>query len=272
MAVTSDRVFYFHADASAVGGHLTHPEQLLLPTQASCSLAQAGGKSSASAERLRFDRVLNVASARTDVTGGKRANGGWSTLATTVVEGLNLLDVVTADRLVARLSVEHPAEGYQPKVSVVGSTFINLRISGRPVEVPISLNLFARLPGGEYPDRPWPSQPTLVNTAVSQSQRITSSPDLPDALRRRYAWVESGQERAEKGYLLCSLVGEVKGEIPGQSFGHILVIPGFGVLFLGEVMVAQNAFKLTMLRAELGCSVEGTVGVASAHTNGAPMP
>src|SRR5580704_12589503 len=43
---------------------------------------------------------------KTDIFGNDHA--GWVTLSSSVVEGLNVVDVVTADRVVAQVSTEHP--------------------------------------------------------------------------------------------------------------------------------------------------------------------
>jgi hypothetical protein len=272
MGITSDRVFYYHADASAVGGQLTYPEQRVLKTHGACSLAQAGGVSSTRLSDLSYDHILSAEQAQTHVSGAHRDGQGWSTLVTSVVDKVDLLGVVTADRMVARLSVEHPQVGYGPKVTVVGSHFDNLRIGGVPVEVSIDVDLFQLPSSDRYPDLPWPDEPSLLRKAVDQSQQIVGSPGLPEGLRRRYEWIGSERDRAQKGYLLCSLVDGITGQVPGQTFGHILLIPGFGTLFLGEVVVTSGGVRLTMLRAELGCSIEGTVSVAVCFSNGQPMP
>ena len=60
---------------------------------------------------------------------------GFSTITTAVVEDLNVLDVVTADRVVAQISTEHPLVGYVPHITFLGTRFENLRIAGHKVEL-----------------------------------------------------------------------------------------------------------------------------------------
>ena len=44
-------------------------------------------------------------------------HSGWVTLSTSVIEGLNVFEVITADRVVAQVSTEHAMEkGHVPKV------------------------------------------------------------------------------------------------------------------------------------------------------------
>ncbi len=54
--------------------------------------------------------------AYTQVAGNRstKSGQGWTTLTTSVIEGLNVLDVVTADRVVGQTITEHPLEGYVP--------------------------------------------------------------------------------------------------------------------------------------------------------------
>ena len=54
--------------------------------------------------------------------------------------------------------------------------------------------------------------------------------------------------------------------------GHILHVPDFGNIFLGEILISRVSAQLTMLRVEMGCMAEGTVSAASAFSNGQTMP
>ena len=73
------------------------------------------------------------------------------TLSTSVVENLNILNVVTADRVVAQVSTEHPREGYIPTITFLGSQFVNLRLAGQLVEVELDWDILANYPGGRTP-------------------------------------------------------------------------------------------------------------------------
>ena len=126
-----DRVFYYHASASPIGGHLTHPVEAVLDQHASVSLPQAGGQAAARIDNFNFKNMLQCEAAYSHTTGAvQKSNGNWTTLVTSVVEGANILDIVTADRMVSTISLEHHRNGYYPKVSFLGSQFENLRIGG----------------------------------------------------------------------------------------------------------------------------------------------
>ena len=76
----------------------------------------------------------------------------------------------------------------------------------------------------------------------------------------------------KRGYVLCSLVDEVQGAEPGSNFGHVIDVPDVGRLFLGELIVDQLTFKLSMLRVEFGCRADGNMSFADSSGGGVLMP
>src|SRR5258708_39631310 len=61
-------------------------------------------------------------------------HSGWVTQSTSVFEGFNVGDVITADRVVAQVSAEHSLTyGHVPKVTILGSRFVILRDADYPV-------------------------------------------------------------------------------------------------------------------------------------------
>jgi hypothetical protein len=265
------RVFYYHADAAPFGGHFTHPIEQIVPSHGSSSLAQTGGHASSRAESVRLDGLVSCEAAYSEIYGTvNQKTGSWTTLVTSVVEGLNVVETVTADRVVAILSVEHPLVGYVPKVSVVGSQFENLRIAGVKVN-PVLTGSPVVLPKREFPAKAMVEDGDFVARAAAQSQKLAGAA-APRWLAERYGWIQSEEARRQKGYVLCSLVDEVQGTKPGSSFGHVVQVPGFGNVFLGELLTDQHTFRLTMIRIEMGCPAEGKLSFATANSNGFPIP
>lgn len=273
MKTPNQRVFHYHADANALGGVLHRPYQQIIPSHTSISLAPAGGYGSSRSEGFRLDHVLSIDAAHTHVAGNQDEgeDGPWTSLVTAVVENVNLLEVVTADRIVAQLSVKHPKVGYVPTVSVAGSKFVNLRVNGQPIEPRLNLDVLnVKQPQGK-PSVSFHRHPDLLKAAARQGKAITAA-GAPEWLNFRYGWLASDKGLAERSHLLCSLVDEVRSPAPNSSYGHIVHIPDFGDLILGELILDANSFHLTMLRAEMGCLAQGTVTVSSARTNGAHIP
>jgi hypothetical protein len=275
MKASTKRVFHYHADASPLGGHITHPIENIIHTQASTSLAQAGGHAESRIESYRLDNSVTVTSgpAYSHATGVlNKTTGTWTTLVTSVVENLNVLEVVTADRIVSKLHVEYPVEGDHPRITTIGSKFVNLRVNGESINPVLDIDLLMSESTNEFPEKHLMEEKVFNNKVSSHYKKIGETKGAPAWLAARHASMKSPESRKKKGYVLCSLVGELQGAKPGTSFGHVLHVPGFGNIFFGELVVAPNSYRLTMMRIEMGCLAEGNVSVASAFSNGLTSP
>jgi hypothetical protein len=275
MNASTKRTFHYHADASPLGGHITHPFENVIHTQASTSLAQAGGHAESRVDSYRLDNNVTVTSgpAYSHATGVKnKTTGAWTTLVSSVVENLNVLEVVTADRIVSKLHVEYPQDGGHPRISTIGSKFVNLRVAGVSIDPVLDIDLLKSESKSEFPDKHLMEEKVFNNKVSSHYKKITETKGAPEWLAGRHASMKSPESRKKKGYVLCSLVEELKGAKPGTAFGHVLHVPGFGNIFFGELIVAPSSYRLTMMRIEMGCLAEGNVSVASAFSNGATMP
>jgi hypothetical protein len=276
-----ERVHYYHADGSTLGGTLDHPLGSIIPSQAEISLPSAGGFTSKHTGEFNYGEIVRISHAYTHALGSvSKKTGGFTTLVSTVVEGLNILEVVTADRVVGQVSVEHPRKGYHPVVTFVGSQFVNLRIAGVPVEPKINRDIL--VPVSATPDKPYPEKPVFhdedFRKAVRTQHGARKSHVAPreghvsigEWIKERYGWVESEQALSERGFLHCSLVDSipVPEDFPGESYGHCVHIPEVGRFYFGEVAIDYNSYRITMVQAELGCPVHGVVSVATGGSNG----
>ena len=147
-------MYFYHANALALGGTYVRPFQQVIPTQADCSLPITGGTSTARAEKFNFNDVISFDSAQSDVAGGKETKNGqdvYVSRVSIVIEGLNILNMFMADRIVARLATEHlwcdpKPKDPEPKIITTGCHYDNLRIAGHAVEVETAHNVFSDLP------------------------------------------------------------------------------------------------------------------------------
>jgi hypothetical protein len=131
-----DQKFLYHALASGFSGQITVPFQHLIEVQAPSALPPTGGYSASRAEGFRYEEILSFSSASA-VTTGSESSGSFNTLATATVEGLNILNVVKADRVVARLASKYSKDSRNYSATVAGSHFENLRIAGCPLKIEI---------------------------------------------------------------------------------------------------------------------------------------
>ena len=132
-----NRKFYsFRADANALGGYLEAPCQKCIPTLAPVSLPAVGGVAMARSEAFTLDEIVRISSAYTRVSGRQHADGSASILITAAVEGVNILEVVTARRVVGQVSILVPEKG-PLQISLIGSRFekIDAQSLSRPYDM-----------------------------------------------------------------------------------------------------------------------------------------
>src|SRR5882762_8326619 len=142
-----NRFYSFRADANALGGFLEEPLRKIIPSVAPVSLPAVGGIATARSEAFNLDEIVSCSSAYSRVSGTEHhADGSISILATAVVEDLNLLEVVTAERVVTQVSISIPAGSSGFQISLTGSRFEGLRLAGRPCQPTLNAKLIP--PGG----------------------------------------------------------------------------------------------------------------------------
>lgn len=293
------RHFHFHASAHAFSGELTRPAQRIIPVQAGISLPSTGGVGAAHVENFRLDEVVSFSRGSAHVSGSIKEDKDkiiHTTHATATIEGLNILDMVTADRIVAHLSSSHEegAKGREGEVLLVGSRFENLRLAGCPVDVELHHRLFLGLKTHEAIKRAWDARGSELRTLADETARALIGKEAPDSLELHEA-------------LLCSIVKKVHfkepgfGECPEQEEDkeakkkkeeqrkeekkykeeypcpgvkrlghHAYHIVDFGKIFLAEVLCQYGRKTLTMLRVQLGSPNGGGFTAVQADSNGLP--
>lgn len=276
MNASSKAAFYYHADANAFGGVLKQPLERIISSRASVSLAQAGGFSASRHEGFDLDGLISVRKATARVSGMEdKELGGWTSTAAATIEGLNAFDIVTADRIVSQISVTHPHDNRSVQVSFLGSQFVNLRVNGVEVQTKPDPRFFDLDQNLELYGRganPLPRFAKLLRGAQDQRQGRVSIWETLKKLGHRFDFADFTTDLDNAGGAPCSLVQEVHTEAPVESLGYVLHLPGFGNIFLGELLVSGFSVQLTMLRLEMGCQANGDVSFGSTSSNGRTMP
>jgi hypothetical protein len=278
----SGRTFLYHAHGSAIGGTITQPFKAEIESHAATSLPIVGGFASAKADSYRLRDLVSYRSAHTYVS-GIQTDDGTHTVASCTIEGLNILDMITADAIVGRLSSKHGESG-QPEIITLGSTFVNLKIAGHPVQVDLDNDLFTA--HGTYEK--------LVGHFDPQGKQAKAAAKAKPAAKLRYAWGQSDEQpsqQLEKGMLIptgadshlgngvlhTSLVKQVRPLGSNNSaeelpYAYAIHIPHVGRVYLGELFVSADSKRLTMLRVELGSPVVAKLAAAAPTTNGSWFP
>ncbi len=236
--------FHFQAEAHAFSGTFHRPILYTIEALAAISLPTIGGHAHSQVENFHADHLVRFAAAHCHVSGSWQNDEIATTHSTAVIEGLNILDFVTADRIVACLTSEHRRGEMEGHIVALGSTFDGLKIGGHDVKV------------------------TLRHDLLLECKDFNS-------LRKRLAKDKKPDKisATTDGVALCSLVEEIKTDLPGvEKRGHILRIPHFGEIAVAEVFAAFGTRTLTMLCLKLGSPTSGTATVAESTTNGLPPP
>ena len=274
----SGKVFLFNAHGFAIGGRITQPYQAELGSHAATSLPIVGGGASAESSNYNFNHLISYRSARTHISGIKGEDGSHHTAVSCVVEGLNILDIITADAVIGRLSSKHTGVG-EPEILPLGSSFVNLKIAGQPVEVELDNDLFARNK----------TYSALLDHYQNQSSssKAKAPKNAPDKVRYLWNGVDSDiPAKLEKGMLtppgtgwqhshgvlhssMVKNVRTVKSTVSQElPYGYAIHIPHVGCVYLAEMFCSADTKRLTMLRVELGSPVVGSVAASGPVTNG----
>ena len=265
--------YYFRADANALGGFLEKPFEKIIPTLAPVSLPAVGGFATARSEAFTLDEIVGCSSAYTRVSGRENPKdeakdqaeeGSVSILVTAVVEDLNILEVVTARRIVAQVSIWVPGPDSQerPKFSLLGSRFEGLKLAGhdrRPKPYP-----------QQQPDQQQQQPPPPQSGEGGRADPLTW-PDVQrirlaragEPAKKNHRWVTSDLSSEKGDDKFCLLVDGFEDTGPCK-----VKIPGFGLITLGELLITPDSVRLVALRADLGCPVTGGASVAAVGGGG----
>lgn len=265
--------FQYHALAIGFGGEIIQPFREIIPVQASLALPERGGFGSSRVNCFNFRDIISFTSAYSVVAGSySEGQRTWDTLATSVIEGLDILGVVTAQRIVARIACSYPADGGEPSITPAGSGFEGLRIAGREPRVDLAVDTFARLSTDNSVRDAYRGNKDGFRDEFRAMAPANRGDKVPERLRAYFPAVEgaSADEIPERnGVVECSLVrgiSEVGREL--SCFGHAIHVKGFGVIRLAEFRVSKFLRRITMLQVDLGSTPVANFSHGTAEGNG----
>ncbi|MGA2388912.1 MAG: choice-of-anchor P family protein [Candidatus Sulfotelmatobacter sp.] len=222
----------FKADAFAFSADVQAPIQKTIEKQASVCLPPTGGYDYKAAEPNRIDGIVSYGGGYAQVGGYTNADGTVITLATAVLEELNILDVLTCDRIVAQITTEHAPNSLVPSVSFLGTRFDNLRIAGQEIGLEPYHDILGAKPDN---DESYLNDGGVLSRIAQQYSKIRSTVGVPKWASDQFNWDPAAVDRQQ---VKCSLVKSVSGA-PGKSFGHVIDVPFFGRIFLAELTIKR---------------------------------
>lgn len=261
--LATDPQFRYKARAVALTAHLRLPYDSVAPPQAIVALPPEGGLADEPVGAFSFHGVVSISSAVSVVAGSiDKRDGGYDSLANTTIEGFDVLGVVTADRIVSRIAAKHPADGGPPSITPLGSHFQNLRIAGHKVDVELATDTFGRWSTFEGVRGAYRANTEGFREEFNELALLGKSGGILERLRSYFPW--GGEEAGDEipadgdGLIRCGLVRKIAGL--GSSMerhGHVIYVPGFGVVRLGEFFMTHDARGLTMIEIDLGSTPAG---------------
>jgi hypothetical protein len=245
----------YHAEAVAANGRLTHPVHSAMEMQASIALAPAGGHGSVRVENFSHHGIISFRSAYSEVNGHvNEKKNSHNTLAQTVIEGVNIHNVLTCDRVVSRIVVHQPRDGSEPTIIPFGSTLDNLRIGGFKVEPDLAIDWFTL---NDTYEKFAALIPKVKHQFKKMRIRASEDEDIPKA----------------PGKIACTMVRDWGKLPPGvEQHGHGLWVPEFGMVYIGEIFVSPGLRRLRMIRTVLGCGSGGEACIGSGSGGTVPWP
>ena len=243
--------FHFHATGYALSGHFHRPVEVPIPAQASLALPIEGGHAHSRVDTFDIPRIASFKAGHTHVSGSWQDEDTPTTSVTVVVEGLKILDFLSVDRMVTRVTSEYKFDKKKSKqdseshIIAVGSHFDNLRLGGYEVKVTLRHDLLLK-----------------SKTFDDLKNNVKNDP-------------KSGKiVKFGDGVVLCSLVEKIETDlekVPGVEIeGHVIRIPHYGEIALAEVFAKHATRTLTMLRFKLGSPDGGSGTSGGGTTNGQP--
>lgn len=284
----------YNAEAFVLDGGLDLPFEQEIRPLANVKLPGRGGYLAQHSHSYQLGGAISFRSAYTQVAGSpdpkdSKKTKGWSTLATAAIEGLNVLDVLTADRVVAQVAAHYPEQGHIPSVTFLGSRFENLRIADHPVRVDLNLKVLGDEPRN---DISYTRDKGLLEWAKTQFERVRTHRHVTPELLTECS--QKQNEAADTDSVESSLVKDLswiskaptdttETDFPGRCVGHVIDVPHFGRIYLANLRIEHSdpnqegvprktTIGLKMIEFKLGCPIAGNVSAAVAITNGGTYP
>jgi hypothetical protein len=271
------RRFHFHGHALGVAARIRRPEDRSWPVQACSSLPVTGGEHQSEIGPTELGKWVSFQSAATSMRGDytDRAAAVAMTLGEVAFDAVPVETVVKSSvrglSVLGRLFVGVAEMGLtsrssqkpgQPSIQVNGARLEDVRVDNSRLKITLGEQLFR-------------DHDTKEKLATGFAK------DLPKGHGHMFLRPGSQSAAPERlpeagGVVKCTLVQEMAwADAPHPTAtidGHALIIPNFGKVFFGEMVITENSRRLTMVRCQLGSDDGGEVSAAEGEANGHTWP
>jgi hypothetical protein len=258
--------FLFRGNAFGVGGQVREPYLRDFTVQAATSLPTVGGLSSSRASRTEWQGILSFDSARTQARGGIGGKDDQTTVVTSEVRGVDVEGRLRVGRMTMGLrSFERRSEA-EPVIVPEFIEISGMSVDGCPVEVKLD------------------AKPFIDGATRGRLHRRYKDPKWRKQYGGRFFRECQGENelREFKGLLFATVVESVavhhdedscdrhRGKLVVKE--NSIVVPDFGTVYLGEIIISAYYRRLSAMRLELGSPVQGRMEFSGVESNGSGAP
>jgi hypothetical protein len=280
--------YIYNASAYGFSAEFRRPLRHSIATQAGAVLGAEGGRGIGQVSGFKFDSLVSVKDAHTEVGGSyDPCHDRFTTYASATLEGVNVASMLKADQVVSKLHIYTPAPEEKDKdgniikkddkgeqessFTITGSHFTNLTIAGYEADVQLAASEFDKLDrysrvsnahrsgksdgwflGNEFGD---PDGKALANLE-DEYHAIKGMGGLIKT------WKPQGQRTEQPTYWCSPAVKIILKGLPQGSdikvVGNMVFIPKFGVIRLAEIVIHKRCRSLTMFRVQMCSGSDGS--------------
>lgn len=278
--------YVFHSHAAAFGGRIVRPKDIVLEAQGASALLVTGGRSVARLQRTAFDEFFEVESANTvtegffedlkgfvDVTNHKAEEQSLTAVSRSRAEVVGLSvgrkPRMTIKRVVAELTNRSAGHSGQPAIRIGKDVAVDgISIDGHRLVVELNTKPFlkhdthARVLAAAD-DAKFVEE---AGESLFMSRRFAGTAKTP-AFRKL---IRTGST------IYATIVKSIRWD--GKPFpkseihDNVVVLPEFGRVFFGELLISEQSRRLTMVRMALGSDAGGSASAGDVETNGMWSP
>jgi hypothetical protein len=277
--------YVFHSHAAAFGGRIVRPKDIVLEAGGASALLVTGGRSVAKLERTQFDEFFTVESANTlaegsfedtkaliEVTHRRAQEQALAAVsrARTEVNGLAIgrKPRLSIGRIRAELTNRSAGHSGQPWFRIGKDTVIDgISIEGFKLVVELNIRPFTQC-----------DTHAKILAAVDDKKFLTKSGESL-FMSKRFGGESTPAFRKlvrAGNTVYATIVKSIRWD--GKPFpkseihDNMVVLPGFGRVFFGELLIAEFSRRLTMVRMALGSDAGGSASAGDIETNGSWSP
>jgi hypothetical protein len=277
------RRYIFHGDAVAVGGRVVRPKDVWFDPRCASTLPPVGGRTSAVIKARRFDKFLKFGSATSLAEGAfddrkkhqqvTKGVGRQEDLSATTTVRAAIGDLVvgidpqlTIKRLRVSLISKSPEKPEGETIVGMGqdAAINGVAIGGHKLIIELNKTLFRENDTFTKLKRAAEDATYMQNHAACLvvGATIDGKPQigLIEVRGVVYGTIVQSIRWAGKPY-------------PGAVIdGHLVTVPEFGKIYLGEIFIARDSRRITLLRCEFGSPFGGNMGAGDVQDNGSWYP